>query len=97
MFELHVFGYGTLEWLVNCFLRPLEGYSLLKAGGFMELRNLMVSVIKRRYNVGTTCFGLWYSGMARQLLLEGPRGKLPYLALRGLIFHPNWLEITKKA
>ena len=41
------FGYGTLEWLVNCFLRPLEGYSLLKAGGFMELRNLIVSVIKK--------------------------------------------------
>ena len=70
MSDLHVFGYGTLEWLVNCFLRPLEGYSLLKAGGFMELRNLMVSVIKKQYNVGTTCFGLWYSGMACQLLPE---------------------------
>ena len=70
MFELHVFGYGTLEWLVNCFLRPLEGYSLLKAGGFMGFRNLMVSVIKKLNNVGTTCFGLWYSGMARQLLPE---------------------------
>ena len=97
MFELHVFGYGTLEWLVNCFLRPLEEHSLLKAGGVMGFRNLMVSVIKKLNNVGTTCFGLWYSGKARQLLLEGTRGKLPYLALRGLIFLPNWLEITKKA
>ena len=67
MFELHVFGYGTLEWLVNCFLRPLEGYSLLKAGGFMGFRNLMVSVIKKLNNVGTSYFGLWNSGMARQL------------------------------
>ena len=34
--------------------------------------------------------------MARQLLLEGTRGKLPYLAFRGLIFLPNWLEVTKQ-
>ena len=36
------------------------------------------------------------AGTARQLLLEGTRGKLPYLTLRRLIFLQNWLEITKK-
>ena len=51
MFELHVFGYGTLEWLVNCFLWSLVGYSLLKAGGFMGFRNLMVSVTSGYANI----------------------------------------------
>ena len=86
---------GTL-----CQLLP-EGTS--GDSGLLRRGKVVTSICRPReleilYRWCSTCISACgYAGTARQLLLEGTRGKLLYLALRRLIFLQNWLEIIKKA
>ena len=51
MLELLVLGYGTLEWLVNCFLKALEGIPYSRRLQSAKLYRNDVQVIIRHVTI----------------------------------------------